>query len=91
MTDGVQRGLVGAPGRDPCGLVRREQVRAVGRLHFDRAVDGILDLVEVVVVPAGRQPLSLVDQAAARRVAAVAQVDPVAEAAADGRPIEHDD
>ena len=47
------------------------------RVHLDDAVDGVLDLVEVVAVPAGGQPLTLVDAGCRRRVAAVAQVDPV--------------
>ena len=64
-----------APGGDPRRLVRRQQVRAVGRLDLDHAVHGVLDLVEVVVVEAGRQPVALVHEAAAGGVAAGAEVD----------------
>ena len=76
-----------APGGDPCRLVRRQEVGAVGRVDLDRAVDRVFDLVEIVVVPAGGQPLALVHEAAARSRAPPSRRSTQPEVGRSGRPM----
>ncbi len=51
-------------GRNPGGLLRRQQiVRGVG-FHLDDSVQRVFDLVHLVRVPSGDQPVALVEVAA---------------------------
>ena len=70
---GVHRRLVLEAGRDPRRLLRRQQIVRRGRLDLDHAADRVLDLVHLVEVPAGDQPVALVEVAAAQRAPAAAQ------------------
>ena len=62
-------------GRDPRRLLRGQQVVGRGGLDLDHAADRVLDLVHLVGVPAGDQPVALVEVAAGERAAAAAQLD----------------
>ena len=72
---GVHHCLVLQPDGYPRRLLRRKQVvRRVG-LHLHQAVQGVLDLMHLVRVPPGDQPVAFIEVAARERAATAAQFD----------------
>ena len=62
-------------GRNPRRLLRRQQIVRRGGLDLDDSADRVLDLVHLVAVPAGDQPLALIEVAPAQCPAAAAKFD----------------
>jgi hypothetical protein len=54
--DGADPGQGGAvlyPGGDPDRLLGRQQIAGRGRLHLSHALEGVLELVQIMRMPAG--------------------------------------
>ena len=69
---GGHRRLVLKPDGDPGRLLRRQQVVRGSGLDLDHPADRVLDLVQIVGVPAGDQPIALVEVTAGAGAAAMA-------------------
>ncbi len=61
--------------RNPGGLLRRQQVMRARRLDLHHAADRVLDLMQVMRMPAGHQSMALVEVAAGPGPPAAAQLD----------------
>ena len=71
----AERRAMRKPGRDPDGLARCDEEAPAIRFDLGDAGQRVLDLVEIVAVPAGREIFAVIDECAGSHASRISHLD----------------